>query len=123
MSIAVLLAGIVITGLILMMRSKREDQSGQEIVEHYVNTIFLGQTYRPEVKAEFVYGIPSFSLEFKTDKEKEHAISNGLTDQFLKKIQELHGHLRPRGEPFNAAKAVAIFSKEDVNRWMEQGEK
>lgn len=114
-------ASIVIIGLIaLFVRTNLERQRYQDAVEQYMNAIFSTQDYRPIVIAGFTYGIPSFTLKFNTDKEKEHAISNGLTEQFLKKVQEKCGHLRPRGEAFEAERAVAIYSTEDENRWAEQ---
>lgn len=109
---------LIVGGLaILLIRSKKEQQKQQNIVENYVTDIFSTETYRPEVSAGYTYGIPSFTLKFKTDKEKQHAVSNGLTKQFENKIQELCGHLTPRDEKFDAQRAVSIYSEEDEERW------
>ena len=109
---------LIVGGLaILLIRSKNEQQKQQNIVENYVTDIFSTETYRPEVSAGYTYGIPSFTLKFKTDKEKQHAVSNGLTKQFENKIQELCGHLTPRDEKFDAQRAVSIYSEEDEERW------
>jgi hypothetical protein len=113
---------ITIWLIIRFVRSKRKRQRYQNAAERYVNTIFSSQTYRPDVAAGFTYGIPSFTLKFKTNGDKEHAISNRLTEQFLDNIQELCGHLRPQGETFKAEKAVAIYSTDDEKRWSEEAE-
>src|SRR5690606_38805986 len=113
---------IVLFGLtILVVRARRERRRLQETIESYVASIFSAQSYRPDVSAGFTYGIPSFSLKFKTDKDKKHAISSGLTEQFVRSIQELYGHLRPRGEAFDADRAVSIYSAEDEKCWSQEG--
>ena len=104
----------------LLIRSRHERQKQQEIVESYVADIFYTQSYRPKVSSGFTYGIPSFTLKFRSDNEKQHAISNGLTEQFIQKIQELCGHLTPRDETFDAVRAVAIYSEDDEKRWAEE---
>ena len=117
----VLFIAAVLVGLtILFVRSKHERRKQQDVVESYVADIFASQTYRPEVSAGFTYGIPSYTLKFKSDKEKEHAINNGLTGQFVNKIQKLCGDLRPRGEAFDAERAVVIYSLEDEKRWAQE---
>jgi hypothetical protein len=117
----ILFTAIIIIGLItLFARSRRKRQRYQDAVDSYVNAIFSKQAYRPEVIAGFTYGIPSFTLKFDTDKEKQNAISNQLTNQFLSDVQALCGHLRPRGQVFNAERAVAIYSKEDEKRWAQE---
>ena len=114
---ALFIAVVVVSLAILIVRSKLQRRKQQVTVESYVTNIFSSQTYRPEVSSGFTYGIPSFILKFKTDEEKQHAISNGLTDKFLKNIQDLCAEIRPRGEAFESAQAVAIFSLEDEKRW------
>ena len=116
----VIVALLIIGFLVLFVRANRERQKNQDAVESYVTEIFSKQSYRPEVTARTIYGIPAFALKFKTDNEKEHAISNGLTALFVKKIQKLCGHLRPRGEEFDAELAVSIFSVEDEARWAKE---
>lgn len=104
---------VVILGFIMLIsRSNREREIQQATVESYVSEIFSMQSCRPDVKVGFTYGIPFFSLKFQTDKEKEYAISNGQTEQFLAKVQGLCGHLKPRGEVFRAEQAVTIYSTE-----------
>ena len=111
---------IIIWFIVLFARAKIRRQRYQDAVEGYVNEIFAIQGYRPEVIAGFTYGIPSFTLKFKSDPDKEHAVSNGLTEQFMKNVQSLCGHLRPRGEAFTAERAVAIYSMEDEKRWAQK---
>jgi hypothetical protein len=124
MYIFLVIAVVVILGfVILISRSNRVRKVQQATVESYVSEIFSAQLCRPDVKAGFTYGIPSFSLKFKTDKEKEHAISNGLTKQFLTQVQGLCGHMTLRGEEFEAEQAVSIYSVEDEKRWSEQAAK
>jgi hypothetical protein len=118
MNTFLVIAALLIIGFsVLVIRANRERQKNQDTVENYVTEIFSKQSYRPEVIASTTYGIPSFTLKFKTDDEKEHAASNGLTDMFIKKIQKLCGHLRPRGEEFDAEYAVSIFSIEEEEQW------
>ena len=121
MYIALFIAAVVLGLTILIVRSKHERQKQQDTVESFVANIFSEQTYRPEVSAGFTYGTPSFTLKFKTDEEKQHAITNGLTKQFLNNIQELYSHLRSREEAFNAELAVTVYSAEDEQRWAKEG--
>lgn len=115
---AIIVIALIVGGLaILLIRSKQEQRKQQSIVESYVTDIFSTETYRPEVSAGYTYGIPSFTLKFKTNEEKQHAVSSGLTKQFENKIQELYGHLTPRDEKFDAKRAVSIYSEEDEERW------
>lgn len=111
---------IIICFIALFAHAKIRRQRYQDVVESYVNEIFSTQDYRPEVIAGFTYGIPSFTLKFKSNKDKEHAASNGLTEQFRKSVQALCGHLRPREEAFKADLAVAIYSMEDEKRWTQE---
>ena len=121
MNAFLVIAALLIIGFsALVIRANRERQKNQDTVENYVTEIFSKQSYRPEVIASTTYGIPSFTLKFKTDDEKKHAISNGLTDMFIKKIQKLCGNLRPRGEEYDAGRAVSIFSAEDELRWAKE---
>lgn len=114
---------IVMFGLtIVVVRAKRECRKLEEAIEGYVACIFSAQTYRPDVSVRFAYGIPSFTLRFGTDEEKQHAISNGLTEQFVRRVQELCGHLRPGGDAFEADQAVSVYSAEDEKRWFQEGE-
>lgn len=120
MYMTLFIVAILVVGLTtLVARSKYERRKAQAIVESYVADIFSSQTYLPEVRAGYTYGIPSYSLKFTSDREKEHAITNGLTKQFENKIQKLYGSLRPREEAFDAKEAVAIYSIEDEKRWAE----
>jgi hypothetical protein len=112
---------LIIIGIAILFISARCDRlKNQKAVDSYVDSIFSGQMYRPDVTAGTTYGIPSFTLKFKTDKEKQHAVSNGLTEQFINNVQELCSHLHPRGEVFDAEQAVTIYSKEDEKCWAEE---
>ena len=113
------IATIIITFIFLFISARRKRKNYQNSVESFAKGIFQGQSYVPEVTANFAYGIPCFTLKFDTDKDKEHAISKELTAQFIDKVQDLCGHLRPRGELFDAKRAVSVFSKEDQVRWAE----
>lgn len=103
--------------LSLFVRARKRQARYQDAIDRFVDFAFRDQTYRPEAMARSAYGIPAFALRFETDAQKEHAISSGLTEQVLSKVQELCGNLRPRGEAFSAAKAVAIYSADDDARW------
>jgi len=105
---------------VIFARSKHKRKTQQKVVEGYVTDIFSRQSYRPEVRAGYTYGIPSFTLRFRSDDEKEHAIANGLTEQFVRKVQALCGNLQARNEAFDAERAVAIYSAEDEQRWAEK---
>ena len=121
MYVALIIAAILIIGFVVCFaRSKRQRQRYQDAVERRVNEIFSAQDSRPDIIAEFTYGIPSFRLRFRSDKDKEYAVSNGLTEQFLKSVQKLCCNLRPRGEAFKAELAVAIYSMEDEKRWAQE---
>ena len=117
--IAIVTAIVLFVGCfaLIFARSKHERRKQQEIVESYVIDIFSTQSYRPEVRARYIYGIPSFTLKFRFDDEKQHAISHGLTEQFVRKVQELCRNVKPRNEEFNAEGAIAIYSEEDERRW------
>ena len=108
------------TVVISAARARRRLKSYQAAADGYIQTIFADQSFLPEAKVEFVYGIPAFALRFRTDEEKNRAASAGLTRRFVENIQQLCGHLKPRGEDFNAERAVAVFSQEDEQRWKEQ---
>lgn len=111
---------VVIVFKYLAMKSSQELADYQSEVEGNVDSIFTSEDYKPEIKAERVYGIPSFVLLFTTDKEKNHAIDNGLTILFLEQVQKLCSELKPRGEKYDAKRAVAIYSKEDESRWAQE---
>jgi len=118
---AALFVIVALVGItIVVFQTKRERKNQKNAAEQYVVSIFSEQSYRPEITTGSSYGIPTFSLKFKTDEEKQHAITNGLTDQFLRKIQDLCGHLRPRGEKFEANLAVHFYSVEDEKRWVQR---
>jgi hypothetical protein len=121
MNTLLLIAAIILVCLIILFaRAKSQRKNYLDSAERYINEIFSTQGYRPEVITGFTYGIPTFTLKFKSDKDKEHAVSNGLTDRFMKNIQALCGHLQPRGEVFRAEQAVAIYSLEDEKRWAQK---
>ena len=56
----IIFALIVLGLLYLFIKARRELSIYQEKVEGFVNQIFSSQTYRPEVKAQWSYGIPAF---------------------------------------------------------------
>lgn len=115
---ALLITAILVIGFtVFFIRAKNQRKKQQETIENDVDTIFSAQSYRPAITSGFTYGTPSFKLKFETDEEKQHAVSNGLTEQFVQIIQERYDHLRPQGEAFDAEQAIAISSTEDEKRW------
>ena len=119
-TILLIAAIIIVWFIVCFARTKNRRQEYQDAVESYVDEIFSSQSYRPEVNAGFAYGIPYFRLKFKSDQDKEHAISSGLTEQFIRSVQALCGELRPRGQAFTAERAVEIYSMEDEKRWAQK---
>ncbi|XOV87368.1 MAG: hypothetical protein ACFHX7_20835 [Pseudomonadota bacterium] len=102
---------------VIAFRANLERKKHQSQIESFVSEVFAGQPCIPEVKSQFVYGTPCFSMRFRTEADKDQAISNGLTDHFTKLVQTAYGHLKVRGESFDAVQAIAIFSLEDEDRW------
>jgi hypothetical protein len=111
---------IILVFIFLSIRSSREKERYQMSVDSFVVEIFSGEDYRPEVIAGWTYGVPSFTLRFENDADKIRAEKSGLTKQFLESVQQLCCDIKPRGEKFDANLAVAIFSKNDEERWVKE---
>lgn len=106
----------------LVIAGKKDRAKYQEAVEDFVDDAFSGQDYRPDVEARRTYGVPSFTLRFSNDDEKNHAESNGITKTFLEKVQIMCNDIDVQGGKFDAEYAVAIISKDDEKRWEQRAE-
>ena len=123
MNIFVVIVALVFVGFFyLVIAGKKDRAKYQAAVEDFVDDTFSGQDYRPDVEAGRTYGIPSFTLRFSNDEEKDHAESNGITKIFLKKVQIMCNDIDVRGGKFDAEYAVTVISKDDEKRWEQRAE-
>src|SRR5262245_23680194 len=79
------------------------------------NEVFGTQLIRPTVEASFSYGYPAFQLTFPSKELVASMKTAGLTDQFLKRIQESYRDSGSIENPFDAARAVWFTSTEELD--------
>lgn len=113
-SLALLIILVAMIFLWMDRSASKKLEEQQNTVEKIVTKIFNASPSPPLVKAKYMYGIPSYSLTFKTDKQKQNAFEDGQIEAFLTAIQQLHNHLQPRGEQYDASQAVAFISLEEL---------
>lgn len=98
---------------IFFRKRKRELIAHQIEAEKLISRIFSEQAYCPVVKANYIYGVPTYQLNFLRNEDKQDAMSNGLTQLFIEGIQKLHEDWPMENEGYDASLSVSITSTDD----------
>jgi len=87
----------------------------QSDADRMSSEVFGAPSVRPTVEVSFSYGWPAFQLTFTSRELVASMKTAGLTDQYLKRIQELCGDSGSNEHPFDASRAVWFTSTEELN--------